>query len=171
MKHIFLTALLGLCTNFAGWAQTAATHETLTTDASKAAYVEPALNVLNVGFEGGEDFVGIMANTDYDITPDPQAPWLTATATEGGMLVKTEYSYLIDPRSASLKLTSKDGTCERTLNVVQGNNNSAMYIQGDNSLPIKSAPADPSQQGPGIKNTSDRNTSTLWHSPYSNGTT
>ena len=171
MKHIFLTALLGLCTNFAGWAQTAATHETLTTDASKAAYVEPALNVLNVGFEGGEDFVGIMANTDYDITPDPQAPWLTATATEGGMLVKTEYSYLIDPRTASLKLTSKDGTCERTLNVVQGNNNSAMYIQGDNYLPIKSATADQSQQGQGIKNTYDRNTSTIWHSPYSTGTT
>ena len=171
MKHILLTAFLALCAIPATWAQGTATHETLTTDASKAPYVEPALNVLNVGFEGGEDFVGVMANTDYDITTDPDAPWLTAKTTDGGILVKTEYSYLIDPRTASLKITSNDGSCQRTLEVVQGNNNSAMYIQGDNYLTIKSATADQSQQGQGIKNTYDRNTSTIWHSPYSTGTT
>ena len=94
MKHILLTAFLALCAIPATWAQGTATHETLTTDASKAPYVEPALNVLNVGFEGGEDFVGVMANTDYDITTDPDAPWLTAKTTDGGILVKTEYSEL-----------------------------------------------------------------------------
>ena len=171
MKHFFLTILLALGANTAVRAQGNATHETLTSDVSKAAYVEPALNVLNVGFEGGQDFVGIMANTDYDITPDTDAPWLSATTTDGGILVKTDYSHLIDPRSATLTLTSKDGTCKRSIEVVQSNNNSAMYIQGDNYLTIKSAIADQWQQGQGIKNTYDRNTSTIWHSPYSTGTT
>ena len=59
MKHIFLTALLGLCTNFAGWAQTAATHETLTTDASKAAYVEPAYDLQGRSINDVENYRGI----------------------------------------------------------------------------------------------------------------
>ena len=141
----------------------------LTTDSSKAPIVEPALNHLDVDFEAGETFLGIMANTDYSVNTD--AEWVSVRPVKGGLAIKTDYSYLIDPRTASLTLTADNGAFTREVSITQRANNSAAYIQGDYFLAIGSAEANQSQSGQGIKNTYDGNTNTLYHSPYSMGST
>lgn len=167
MRQHILTLAAALCATIAMQAQEGRAYETLTTDATKAAFVEPALGTLNAGYSEGQYFVGIMANADYDIAADPEAPWLSATPTEGGIQIGVEYSHLIDPRTGTLTLTTKDGTCSRTIDVVQASNNSATTISGDIKLQIGTAYASQSQQGEGISNTYDGKTGTLWHSPYS----
>ena len=168
-KQLFNTILLGAASALGAFAQTSAQHEMLTTDSSKAPIVEPALNHLDVDFEAGETFLGIMANTDYSVNTD--AEWVSVRPVKGGLAIKTDYSYLIDPRTASLTLTADNGAFTREVSITQRANNSAAYIQGDYFLAIGSAEANQSQSGQGIKNTYDGNTNTLYHSPYSMGST
>ncbi len=168
-KHISCTILMGAISALSLFAQNTTQPEVLTTDPSKAAIVEPALNHLEVDFEAGETFLGVMANTDFNVSVD--AEWLSARRVKGGIAVKADYSYLIDPRSANLAITTADGASTRNVSITQQANNSAAYIQGDYYLTIGSAEANQAQAGQNIKNTYDGNLSSLYHSPYSTGNT
>ncbi len=139
----------------------------LDADDTKAAYILTNKNTVNVGYNAGFTTVAVMANTDYTVTKEEGADWLSyRKEANGNLTLFSQYYYdALLTRSAQLTLTTADGSYSRTLVVVQDKNTSAEEL-GDKALAIKSGKADSSQGGQGIENAFDGDPSTLWHSSW-----
>lgn len=145
----------------------------LKADAMKSPYIMTSVDTVKVECNAGFNTVAVSTNTDgYTVTPTTaDADWVTCRKEQNGNLsFFTSYYYgNLNPRYASFKLTTPDGSYSRTLVVCQKKNNAAERLGGDTQLTIGSASASNSQSGEGIERTYDGNTATLWHSSYSGG--
>lgn len=140
----------------------------LASDENKAQHVFASMDTVTVGYACGFGSVAVLSNTDdYQVTKDETADWLSfSKEKDGGLTVFTTYYYdNKNPRYAKLTLTTPDGKFSRDIVVKQSPNTSADML-GDTEAEVASVTAGASQSGEGPERMIDKNTSTLWHSPY-----
>ncbi len=141
------------------------------TDAKKATYIMPAADTITVGYANDMATVPIMSNTAYSVANN--ADWLKCIKeANGNLTLFADYYYdAITPRTATITLTSEDGTCTRDVIVKQSPNSAAAELKGDTKLTISTATASEAQPGNPISLSYDGDPTTFWHSTYSGGST
>lgn len=111
-------------------------------------------------------YVPVLTNQDLELTAS--ADWVTASLEHNRLKINIKKNNNPESREASLTVAAKNGSMTRTLTLEQDKEGSAIYAPTDDYIAVASATASASQSGEGIEKTYDRNTSTLWHSPYNN---
>ncbi len=141
----------------------------MTTDPLKGQQILITHDTLNIAADGASTRLGVMANCTF--TSSTGADWLHAEQDKYGLLLSGDYHFLTEPRQGFMKLTSEDGTCVRKFVINQEGNSAAATLEGDHKITVKSATASQAQSGEPISNTIDGKNNTIWHSPYSGGST
>ena len=157
MKKI-TTLALALALASTGLAQTSADVQTIV----------PGRTTMSIDYATSEFTVPVRANNNY--TAVCNASWLvpTVSADGGSIHFAAAMNENANNRTATVTLTSEDGTMVRTMKVTQSREQTAESIPELRVYPTKST-ASSSQSGEGVERLFDNNTSTLWHSNYSGG--
>lgn len=109
----------------------------------------------------------ITANVDFTATSN--ADWISVRKTDNG----TVYVHLqanADPsaRTGCVTFQNEENGLKETLFITQGKNESVEDMPTDEMVKIASANANSAQSGNAITNSYDNNTSTLWHTAWTN---
>jgi hypothetical protein len=112
--------------------------------------------------------VKVRANADYNVSSS--ANWITTSrnTVTNNVYIHIDANPDLAVRSGSVSFASTDGKITRTLTIMQGRDNSAKYVAGDKSIKPSSGTASSYQSGAGIEKSFDGNTSTMYHSSWSN---
>ena len=157
-------AALALATQTAG-----AQSLQLDTDETKAPYLMTSQDTVTLAYHAGFTTVPVLGNvSDYTVSKsETDAEWISyRKESNGNLTVFADYYYdAMQPRFGSITLTTPDGSYSRRLTVKQNPNTSAEDL-GDVKHVIASGKADSEQNGEGIANSFDDNTSTIWHSSW-----
>lgn len=92
-------------------------------------FVDPEMVIVNG--EGEDLAVQVKANVDFNVTTSASWVTLDTEAKDGMCYVKVVKNPSVDERTATVTLTSKDGTLACTLNVVQSGKEDSRYISTD----------------------------------------
>ena len=92
-------------------------------------FVDPEMVIVNG--EGEDLAVQVKANVDFNVTTSASWVTLDTEAKDGMCYVKVVKNPSVDERTATVTLSSKDGTLACTLNVVQSGKEDSRYISTD----------------------------------------
>ena len=145
----------------------------LPADARKAPAVVVPKDTVTLSYLDTLVNLPVAANCDYTLQPEfPEgtSPWFTVSKeSDNRVRLLSQYGYNTDDRFATLRFNLPGGTSNAIV-VRQTRNRAAAALHGDMKLTVVSASANQQQSGEGIEKTYDGNTSTIYHSPYSEKT-
>lgn len=109
----------------------------------------------------------ITANVDFTVTAN--AEWVSVRkADDGTVYVHLQQNSSSEARTANIVFANAENSLSETLVITQGRNESIEDITPDTEINAKSVTANNSQSGNGADLTRDGNTSTYWHTNWSN---
>ena len=128
-------------------------------------YINILQDTVSISFDNDFITVPVISNADYTI--ENVEDWLRFKKEKTGSLtVFGEYNYSNDSRYGSLELVN--GTARKKLTILQSPMSG--FTTSDTKITGITGQASQSQSGQGIANSLDGNVNTLYHSPYSGGT-
>ncbi len=130
-------------------------------------YLTTSKDTVEVDYAAGFNSVAVMGNSDYKVTKQADADWLSfRKEANGNLTVFSDYNTdVVNSRYATLQLTSEDGKFTHNL-VVRQLANSSVQNLNDIQLVVASATASSAQSGYPASYAIDGNTSTYWHTPW-----
>ena len=125
--------------------------------------IVPGITNVNLSWDGKTTMVAVRANNDYTFSTNKQWVKMRRSTDGNRLFVSADTTLATTPRTATVTLTSADGSMTRTLNITQEEEHAYETIIDKRIMP-KLSSANTQQTGNGVDKLFDNNTATYWQS-------